>query len=66
MLVAFNRFTIAWVLGRSWSLQKNGWPKQNSDHPFVLVATTEGNGATRFAKRYKHLTGRGMKLPALP
>lgn len=58
MLVAFNRLTIAWVLGRSLSLQKNGWPKQSSDHPFFLVATTEGNGATRPAKRYKHLAGR--------
>lgn len=58
MLGAFNSFTIAWVLGRSLSLRKEWVPKQNSNHPFVLVATTEGNGATRPAKRYKHLAGR--------
>lgn len=66
MLVAFNSLRLRGSWGGVGAREKNGWPKQNPDHPFVLVATTEGNGATRPAKRYKHLAGRGMKLPALP
>lgn len=58
MLGAFNSFTIAWVLGRSLSLRKEWVAETELRSPIVLVATTEGNGTTRPAKRYKHLAGR--------